>query len=372
MSDDKDLYNLLGVARDASQADIKKAYKKLAMKYHPDKGGDPEKFKKVSEAYSVLSDDEKRRRYDQFGTVDMADMQMPDLSELFGNIFGSAGFPFGGMAGMGGFGGDMFHGGQPETKSRTAPRVLTLDVALEEVMNGSTIPFRINRKKYKTGSTCSSCKGSGQRVQQMNLGIGFVAQNLVPCPSCEGAGTIYLEKDMIISEEVIDVPLPKGIPNRNKLVIRGKGDEYPKRPPGDVMLVVQHKPHPFFRVDEQDPRRLHCTVPLSLAEFVSGFRKDIKLLDGRVLSLVQPVNKMLRPRIDGPLQKVIPKQGFSYRGQTGDLVVSFVLVMPSVIPLEAQAMIQAHFSSAEPDSTHLITPSSTCSLSTSFVSLDQV
>jgi len=325
MSQENDLYSLLGVGRSDSSADIKKAYKKLAMKYHPDKGGDPEMFKKISEAYSVLSDDEKRSRYDQFGTVDMADVQMPDLSELFGNIFGSTS-PFG-FPGGGGFG----FPGQREMDTRSANRVMTLEVTLEEVMKGSTVPFCVHQKKYHTGMLCAHCKGKGSQLQQMNLGIGFIAQNVVQCRSCDGMGTVYKEKDMTVTQEIVQVPVPRGIPQGNKLVIRGKGDEYPQRKPGDIILIVQYKPHPFYR--HLNTCDLGCTIPLTLYEFYFGFTKRLVLLDGRKVKLVQPANKIFKQHINGPLEKVMKREGFHYRHNIGNLILTFEIHFP---PLSAQ------------------------------------
>lgn len=332
------LYDVLEVSSSASQTDIKKAYKKLAMKYHPDRGGDPEKFKKISEAYSILSDDEKRRRYDQYGTVDMTNMEMPDMNDLFNNIFG---FPFGG-----GGSGSFFHGGNgPSSSSRRkgASRQVILEVTMEEVIKGATVSLSIQRKRYTTGTRCQTCKGQGHMVQQMNLGIGFVTQNIVQCHQCQGDGKQYSDKDIVTVEETIQVPLPKGIPDGNKLVIRNKGDEYPDKESGDIYLVVSYKKHKFYRPSQTKPLDIDCTIPLSLYEFLYGFEKSIKLLDDSILTLVQPKGQPLQKNISGPVKKVITYKGFSYKGNKGDLVISFTIVFPE-LSQTTEKLIKTHFS----------------------------
>lgn len=343
----ENLYDTLGVGRQADTQEIKKAYKKLAMKYHPDRGGDQEQFKKISEAYTILSDQDKRKRYDQFGTVDMSNMEMPDMHDIFNSFFGfgmpgMGGMPgmhmpgMGGMHGMGGMG----RGAPPST--RKAPgRHMQLEVTLEEVMKGSTVPFRIHRKKYHGSKTCTGCNGQGQRIQQMSLGIGIMTQSVVECTSCQGSGSLYSEKDITTSEEIIQVPVPQGIPMGNKLVIRGKADEYPGRDTGDVVLSVVYKKHAFYRPSTKNPLDLEASIPLSLSEFLLGFEKHVLLLDQTTLAIHQPTHTPLRRILSGPVEKVIPKHGFSYKGHTGSLVLRFEVHFPDPLPLEALSAFPA-------------------------------
>jgi DnaJ family protein A protein 2 len=298
------LYDVLGVPRDASLSDIKKAYKKLAMKHHPDKGGEPEKFKKISEAYSILSDDTKRQKYDRFGTIDENDM--PDIHNIFQSFFG-----FGG--------GDSPFGMRRQNKS--VHRQVQLEVTMEDVMTGKTIPLTLQRRTFTKGKTCASCKGQGQRIQQMNLGIGFMTQSIVGCDACDGAGTLYSHDDAITHDEVIQVPLPKGIPNGNRLVIRDKGDSYPGKECGDVILVVTYKKHAFYRV-RPDSLDIECTIPVSLYEFLHGFRKNLLLLDGSLMTLEQ-MKCMAKTISQACLQKVIKNKGFTYKGHAGHLILLF-------------------------------------------------
>lgn len=315
------LYETLGVSQDASLDDVKKAYKKLAMKHHPDRGGDPEKFKKISEAYGVLSDPDKKRRYDQFGTMDDS---VPDMADIF-NMMGGMGFPFGsGMPGMGGM-------GHPGAR-KAPPRNMQLQVTLEEVMRGSTVPFRIRRKVYSKSKKCTQCNGQGHRVQQMKLGIGIVSQSVVECGACQASGHLYSESDASTTEEVIDVPVPRGIPAGNKLVIHSKADEYPGRETGDVVITVVYKKHAFYRPSPKNPANIECSIPLSLSEFLLGFERNLLLLDGTTLTLQQPANTPLKRVLSGPVEKVISNRGFQYKNQRGSLNVQFEVYFPEVLP----------------------------------------
>ena len=335
------LYDTLGVGRNADAQEIKKAYKKLALQYHPDRGGDQEKFKKISEAYSILSDENKRARYDQFGSVDMTNAEMPDMNDIFTNIFG---FPFGGgggghpgmgmpgmpgMPGMGMPGMRGFGGGGSGGVRKGPARHMQLEVTLEEVHKGSTVPFRLLRKKYLASKTCTTCNGQGQRVQQMSLGIGLMTQSIVDCSACQGNGSTFAEKDATTTEEVIQVPVPKGIPAGNKLVIRSKSDDYPGRETGDVVLSIVYKKHSFYR-PSKDPNDLECTVPISLSDYLLGFEKRLVLLDQSVIPLVfsPPVANVLK----GPIEKVISYHGFTYKHQTGNLIVRFEIHFPDTLP----------------------------------------
>jgi DnaJ family protein A protein 2 len=218
---------------------------------------------------------------------------------------------------------------------------MQLEVTLEEVMKGSTVPFRIHRKKYHGSKTCTGCNGQGQRIQQMSLGIGIMTQSVVECTSCQGSGSLYSEKDITTSEEIIQVPVPQGIPMGNKLVIRGKADEYPGRDTGDVVLSVVYKKHVFYRPSTKNPLDLEASIPLSLSEFLLGFEKHVLLLDQTTLAIHQPTHTPLRRILSGPVEKVIPKHGFSYKGHTGSLVLRFEVHFPDPLPLEALSAFPA-------------------------------
>ncbi len=230
----RDYYEVLGVSKSADATEIKKAYRKLALKYHPDKNpGDKEaeeKFKEAAEAYDVLSNEEKRRRYDQFGHAGVGGagqggfgggMSMDDIFSQFGDIFGS----FGGFSGFGGFGG----GRSARRVNRGTNLRVKVKMNLQEIATG--IEKKIKVKKYvacqhcngtgakdgKSYSTCSTCKGSGQVTRVQNTILGAM-QTTSTCPTCEGEGKIINEKctfcngeGVLMSEEVISINIPAGV-----------------------------------------------------------------------------------------------------------------------------------------------------------------
>lgn len=310
-------YDVLGVHKQASEEEIKKAYKKLAMKHHPDRGGDAEQFKKINEAYAVLTNPEKKMMYDQYGTVDTSNIPMPNMEDLFENLFG---FSFGGHH-------NMF--GQKPKEQKTPDTEMTIEVGLEDVMKGSSVHVRIRRKKYSSDNqtTCSTCRGQGQVVHQTNLGIGIISQNISMCHQCRGTGKSFSEKDVVTEEEVIPVPIPKGIPQGNRLVVRGKGDIYPKQFPGDVIMSVVYKKHDIFEIDPNNPLNLVHTIRCTLAEYLIGLERHIQLLDDRVLHVYSKT--ALSKTIDAPLVRVIKNYGFTFRGRTGDLVIRFNIILPT-------------------------------------------
>jgi DnaJ family protein A protein 2 len=245
---------------------------------------------------------------------------------------------------------------------------MQLEVTLEEVMMGSTVPFRILRKKYQGNKKCSGCNGQGHRIQQMKLGIGIVSQSVVECTVCKANGYLYSESDASTTEEVIDVPVPKGIPAGNKLLIRGKADEYPGRETGDVMITVVYKKHPFYRPSSRSPGDVECTIPLSLSEFLLGFEKHLVLLDSTTITLSQPAGKPLANVLSGPLEKVIPFRGFSYKHQRGSLVVRFEVYFPTTLP--SSSTLLSSFPSVP--TSHAFLPPRLTSVAPASIRLDQL
>ena len=328
-SSSDDLYQVLGVSRDASEHDIKKAFKKLAMKYHPDRGGDAEMFKKINEAYAVLSNPEKRAAYDRFGTVDMSNMQMPNMDELFENLFG---FSFGGGGDMGGLFGQGMSQPMFRKEKRTPEKEDVIDVTLEDVMKGSSVDYKIRRKIYFSdgNSQCPTCKGRGQVIQQMNIGMSIITQNVTVCHECRGLGCKLSDKNSKIEEEHIQVPIPKGIPDGNRLVIRNKGHQYPDMPRGDIVLTIKYKKHPVFEPDPHRPHDLIHIIRCNLSEFMYGFDRYIHLLDDRLLHIYHPKDSgCLVNRIDKPLIKTLKNQGFHFRGNVGHLHLHIQIVFPT-------------------------------------------
>lgn len=270
MSTTRDYYEILGLSKDATESEIKKAYRKLAMQYHPDKNKDDdaeEKFKEISEAYAVLSDTEKREQYDRFGHAGIdgrysqedifrnADFGgFGDLGDIFGSIFGGGGF--------GGFGG----GQRRQGPSRGSDLRYDLTVTLEQAATGVDTTINIPRAENcescsgtgaKSGTsphTCSTCHGSGQVTQARNTPFGrFMSTSTcntchgkgqiieTPCPACKGTGKIKKVRK-------ISVKVPKGADNGIRLKIRGEGEEgSPGAPSGDLYVVIHVEPHDKFQ-----------------------------------------------------------------------------------------------------------------------------
>lgn len=266
----KDYYSVLGVSRDASQDDIKKAFRKLAHKHHPDKqGGDEAKFKEANEAYGVLSDAEKRKRYDQFGSADGPS----GFGGFSGN--GGGGFDFNDFQFGGGGGGfedlfsDMFSGGFGGARSR-GPRAgsdiqVDVEIPFMEMVEGTERTVRLRKtvscpdcdgsggKRGSKETTCDQCHGSGQVRQEVRSMLGTFAQ-VVSCPKCHGKGRRYEEEcptcrgtGRTIGEEEILVTIPAGIDDGQTISMSGKGSAGDSgAPSGDLFVTVHVIPHPSF------------------------------------------------------------------------------------------------------------------------------
>lgn len=299
----RDYYEVLGVSKSADATEIKKAYRKLALKYHPDKNpGDKEaeeKFKEAAEAYDVLSNEEKKRRYDQFGHAGVGGagqggfgggMSMDDIFSQFGDIFGS----FGGFSGFGGFGG----GRSARRVNRGTNLRVKVKMNLQEIATG--IEKKIKVKKYvacqhcngtgakdgKSYSTCSTCKGSGQVTRVQNTILGAM-QTTSTCPTCEGEGKIINEKctfcngeGVLMSEEVISINIPAGVGEGMQLSLSGKGNAARcGGVNGDLIVLIEEEEHPELVRDGND---LLYNVFIGYPEAVLGETVEIPTIEGKV------------------------------------------------------------------------------------------
>lgn len=299
----RDYYEVLGVSKSADATEIKKAYRKLALKYHPDKNpGDKEaeeKFKEAAEAYDVLSNEEKRRRYDQFGHAGVGGagqggfgggMSMDDIFSQFGDIFGS----FGGFSGFGGFGG----GRSARRVNRGTNLRVKVKMNLQEIATG--IEKKTKVKKYvacqhcngtgakdgKSYSTCSTCKGSGQVTRVQNTILGAM-QTTSTCPTCEGEGKIINEKctfcngeGVLMSEEVISINIPAGVGEGMQLSLSGKGNAARRGGVnGDLIVLIEEEEHPELVRDGND---LLYNVFIGYPEAVLGETVEIPTIEGKV------------------------------------------------------------------------------------------
>jgi len=272
-------YKLLEVEKTATEAEIKKAYRKLAVKHHPDKGGDPEKFKEITRAYEVLSDQEKRSRYDRFGEEGLeGGGAASDPTDIFDAFFG------------GGRGG----GGQ-KRRAKTKDVVQPLKVTLEQLYNGCTKKMAITRQvidKKKGVQHCQSCDGRGVKVEVVRMGP-MIQQMQSQCSSCGGAGKSFKTKS---EREIMEVHVQKGSPEGHKVVFREMADEHPDADTGDVIFVLKPEEHPVFKRKGAD---LFMERKISLVEALCGFTLEVTHLDGRKLLIKTSPGEIVKPMAQG-------------------------------------------------------------------------
>ena len=292
----KDYYEILGISKGATAEEIKKAYRKKAIQYHPDKNpGDKEaeeNFKLAAEAYEVLSDADKKARYDQYGhaAFDGAGgfggghhMNMDDIFSQFGDIFGSA---FGG--GFSGFGGGFSGGGQRRVKGSNLR--IKVKLTLEEIVNGVEKKVKVKRKvqaKGVTYKTCSTCNGSGQIMKVANTILGRM-QTATTCTTCSGSGQILDHKPsgadaygMIMEDDTVSIKIPAGVVDGMQLKVSGKGNEAPgsNSIPGDLIVAIEELEHEFLK---REGENLHYDLYISIAEAALGVSKEIEAVGGKV------------------------------------------------------------------------------------------
>ncbi|XP_031502562.1 dnaJ protein homolog 2-like [Nymphaea colorata] len=302
-SDNTRYYEILGVPKSASQDELKKAYRKAAIKNHPDKGGDPEKFKELAQAYEVLSDSEKREIYDQYGEDALKEGMgggggsFHNPFEIFESFFG------------GGFGGGSSRG---RRQKRGEDVVHTLKVSLEDLYNGTSKKLSLSRnvlcpkckgKGSKSGASgrCSGCQGSGMKVSIRQLGPGMIQQMQHMCPECRGSGEVISEKDrcgqckgekVVQEKKVLEVHVDKGMQHGQKIVFQGDADEAPDTITGDIVFVLQLKDHSKFKRKHDD---LYVEHSLSLTEALCGFQFALTHLDGRQLLIKSNPGEIVKP-----------------------------------------------------------------------------
>ncbi len=354
MSAKKDYYDLLGVQKSAGKDEIKKAYRKLAMKYHPDKNpGDKEaeaKFKEVSEAAAVLTDDEKRSRYDQFGHAGVEGMGQGghggfsgfgggfggDFSDLFGDIFGDI---------LGG-------GGQRRGRSRSRARPgndlqMSLSIDFLEAAFGSVKNISISKSVLCTScngsggengsgpATCTTCGGMGEVRRQQGFftiattcpkcqGSGQMMSN--PCKKCYGEGRTKRKVDL-------EVKIPAGIDNGQRLKLSGEGDSgLFGGPPGDLYVEMEIRPHDFF---ERDGIDVYCKVPISFSQAALGYEVEVPTIHGKVsLKIPAGIQSGKKMRLKG--KGISSLDGYSM----GDQIVEVIVETPTKLCAEQRELFQ--------------------------------
>jgi molecular chaperone DnaJ len=353
---------VLGVEKSTSEAEIKKAYRKLAIQYHPDKNpGDKEaeeKFKEAAEAYSVLSDKDKRARYDQFGHEGMGaagaggfgNFSDFDLNDIFSSVFGH------GFSGFGGFGSGFGGGGRTQQrKFRGSDLRVKVKLNLKDISTGVEKKFKL--KKYVVcnhchGSgaegdggteTCPTCHGTGSvtRTQQSIFGM---MQTQSVCPQCNGEGKIIKNKcehcegeGIVYGEEVVEVKIPAGVAEGMQLTVNGKGNAGKHNGvPGDLLVVVEEEAHPDLIRDEED---LIYNLLLSVPTAALGGTVEIPTIDSKVKVKIDPgtqPGKVLRLRGKG-LPRVT---SYGYSTGTGDLLVNISIYIPETLSKDEKQALE--------------------------------
>jgi len=362
MAEKRDYYEVLGVEKTASAEEIKKAYRKKAIQYHPDKNpGDKEaeeKFKEAAEAYEVLSDPQKRQRYDQFGMAGMqgaggwsgGGMSMEDIFSHFGDIFQGAGFDLGDI-------GEMFMGG----RGRGGQRVRRgsdlrgrVSLTLEEIAKGCEKKIKVRRLVeckdcHGTGSedgqteTCPTCKGTG-RVTRAQRGIFGMMQVQTECDACGGEGRIIKKKcpkcggqGVVREEEIITVTIPAGVMGGMQLTVPNKGNAAPRGGvPGDLLVLIEEEPHKDFVRQESD---IVYNLLLDMPTAVLGGQVQIPTLSGDVKITITPgtqPGKVLRMRGKG-----LPRiDQYGRRYGEGDLLINVGVYIPEKLSKDERKLIE--------------------------------
>ncbi|KAF8803579.1 hypothetical protein BYT27DRAFT_7225934 [Phlegmacium glaucopus] len=330
-------YDLLEVSPNASEADLKKAYRKKALRLHPDKGGDPELFKEVTHAYEVLSDPDKRNIYDSRGEAGLSEqggMGGMDPQDLFSQLFGGGGGFFGG-------GRDARSQGPRKTKDL----VHRVHVTLEDLYKGKTTKLALTRnvicskckgKGGKDGAvrSCNNCSGRGIKVTLRQMGP-MIQQIQSPCDDCQGTGEVINIKDrcsqckgkkVLPDKKFLEVHIDKGMKGGQTIQFRGESDQSPNGEPGDVVIVIEEKAHDRFRRQEND---LFTEVEVDLLTALAGGQFIIKHLDDRALVVKIEPGEVVK---HGEM-KVIHGQGMPSQRhhEPGDLYVKLTVKFPDTI-----------------------------------------
>ena len=357
MSAKRDYYEVLGVNKSSSPDEVKSQYRKLALKFHPDRNKSPdapEHFKEISEAYAVLSDSGKRDLYDKHGhegvdgrysQEDLFRGAGGNFNDIFDNLFGGQG-----RRGGGGFGSvfeNLFGGGGRFGRSRGNDLLHECYITLEDVLHGKQIELDLKKfvdcpdcngtgcKPGSSKSTCKDCGGYGQVRVRRNMG-GMILESAQPCGKCQGSGEIFddpckkCQRGKVKGTKHLSFNLPSGIDNGD-YVIQGEGESIPDGDNGDLIVRVRVEPHKLYRRDGVD---LYCDARISMVDATLGTEIDVKTLEKtqklKIESGTQP-NSILKIKSQG-----LPSQNSNRRG---DLFVHVVIEIPKKLSKQQKSML---------------------------------
>jgi len=326
------LYEFLEVDPSASSEEIRKAYRKLAIKYHPDKNPNAgDKFKELTIAHEILSDPEKRALYDKYGEEGLKEGGGADADDIFSMFFG------GGR-----------RGGGRQGKPRGKDVAVAFPVTLEDLYCGKQARFKLDKTvmcstcsgkgttKPKANVKCTTCDGAGYRVHMRHVAFGLVQQIQEPCPTCGGEGEMIKPKDrckdcsgkkLVEEEKELEVFVDKGMSHNQKITFSGEGDQIPGVTPGDVILVLQQQEHPVFKRNGHD---LHMEKKIQLSDALCGFKYFISHLDGRVLLISSQNGQVIKP---GDI-RCIENEGMPHHKnpfEKGRLFIKFEIEFPTTM-----------------------------------------
>ncbi|KAA6397479.1 MAG: putative dnaJ subfamily A member 1 [Streblomastix strix] len=349
MSKDTKYYDILGVKKDASADEVKRAYRKAALKYHPDKNPDnpeaAEKFKEVGMAYEVLSDPDKREKYDKYGEEGLKEgggVHFTDGFSLFETLFG------GGL------------GGRDRGPKKADDITHHLKLSLEDLYAGKTQKLAMTKQivcpdckgkgstKPNGVKTCDVCHGKGIRTVVRQMGPGFISQSQEPCRTCRQRGIIIEDKDkckrcnadmVVPDKKIIEVHVERGSLPNQQIKFPGEGNQEPSMDAGDLIVVVDEKPHQYFKRKGKD---LFIDKELSFSESLCGFQFQITALDGRKLLLKSEEGEIIKP---GDVRAITGEGMPVYRSalEKGSLIVNFSVVYPekgSITPTVSKILLR--------------------------------
>lgn len=356
----RDYYDVLGVSRTTSAEEIKKAYRKLAIKFHPDKNPDDksaeEKFKEAAEAYEVLSNPEKKQRYDHYGHAGVGGasgggyggggMNMEDIFSQFGDIFGGGGgSPFESFFG----GGQQSRGGRRVSKGTNLR--IKVKLTLEEIANGAEKKIKVNKqivcktcdgtgaKDRSSVSTCKTCGGSGAVRRVTNTILGQM-QTTSTCPTCNGSGTQITAKcgschgdGVVRGEETITINIPAGVSDGMQLSMSGKGNAAPNGGvPGDLIILIEELPHESLK---REGNNVVYDLHVSIVDAALGYSAEVPTIDGKAKIKIEPgtqSGKLLRLKGKG-----IPEINSYHRG---DEIIHINIWTPKALSTEERAILE--------------------------------